>query len=177
MAEVIFIFTEPIVGDGGAYNAQVCGRAAGHIWEGWIEFEGAHSEVLRTARETTQPDRHALVYWASGLSMTYLEGALARALNPSVVVRAAVVAMPHFEEPAPAVVTPEPVVADRAVLDPYSVAEKSETLLRQELGALRAWRLRDIVRAYDLADRSVDVEALTEAELIELIVAKVVPAV
>ena len=59
--------------------------------------------------------------------MTYLEGALARALNPSVVAPAAVVATPHFDEPAPAVVAPAPVVADRAVLDPYSVAAKSES--------------------------------------------------
>ena len=132
---------------------------------------------IRTARETTQPDREALEYWASGLSITYLKGAFARALDPSIEVPSAVVATPHFDGPAPAFVTPEPVVADRAVMDPYSVAEKGETLLRQELGALHAWRLRDIARAYDLADPSLDLDALTEPELIDLIVAKVVPAV
>ena len=177
MAEVVVVFTDPIHAQGRAFDAQVCGRPAAHMWEGWIEFKADDGTVLRTARETTQSDRDALLYWANGLSMTYLEGALARAFNPSVVTPAAVVATPYFEEPAPAVVTPEPVVANRAVLDPYSVAAKSETLLRQELGALRAWRLRDIVNAYDLADPALDLEALTESELIDLIVAKVVPAV
>jgi hypothetical protein len=165
MAEVISVFTQPIHAHGRAFDAQVCGRPAGHIWEGWIEFKADDGAVLRTAREPTQPDRDALQYWAGGVSLTYLEGALARAFNPSVVARAAVVATPYFEEPAPAVVTPAPVVADRAVLDPYSVAAKGETLLRQELSALRAWRLRDIVLAYDVADSALDLEALTESEL------------
>jgi hypothetical protein len=177
MAEVVFEFTEPLIADGRPYTAQVCGRSAGHVWEGWIEFSGPHAEVLRTARETTQPDREALIYWASGLSMTYLEGAFTRALNPSLVRPAEVVATPHFDGPAPSVVTPDPVVPvvpDRAVLDPYSVAEKGETVLRQELGALHAWRLRTIVQAYELADPSLDLEALTHNELIELIVNQVV---
>jgi hypothetical protein len=149
MAEVVYVFTEPLVINGRAYDVQVCGRSAGNIWEGWIEFEGTDGEVLRTARETTQP-------------------------NPSVVGVPEVVATPHFDEPAPSVIAPEPVIPDRAVLDPYSVAEKGETLLRKELGALHPWRLRDVVRAYELADESVDLEVLTQAELIELIVAKVV---
>ena len=65
-------------------------------------------------------------------------------------------------------------MTERAVLDPFSVAEKGETLLRQELGALHAWRLRDIIRAYDLAEASTDLDALTQAELIEVIVSRVV---
>jgi hypothetical protein len=109
--------------------------------------------------------------------MTYLEGALRRALNPSVVAPAAVIATPHFHGPAPDVVASEPVVAASAVLDPYAVAAQGETLLRQKLGALRAWHLRNIVRVYELADPSVDLEALTEAELIELIVAAVLSEV
>ena len=36
---------------------------------------------LRTERETSQPDRKALVYWASGLETTYYEGALERAIR------------------------------------------------------------------------------------------------
>jgi hypothetical protein len=103
-----------------------------------------------------------------------LEGAFLRALNPAVVRPADVAVAPHFDEPAGPVTTAEPIVADRAVLDPYSVAEKGETLLRQELGALHAWRLHAIIRAYALADPALDVESLTEAELIELIVSKVV---
>jgi hypothetical protein len=62
---------------------------------------------------------------------------------------------------------------DRAVLDPFSVGAKGETLLRSELGALRAWHLRNIVRAYALAPAEIDLEALSEPELVELIVAAV----
>jgi hypothetical protein len=36
MAEVVFVFAEPVVKDSRAYNAQVCGRPVGHIWEGDI---------------------------------------------------------------------------------------------------------------------------------------------
>ena len=176
MAEVILVFSEPIVLDGRAYGAQVCGRESGKLWEGWIEFAN-NDEELRTARETTQPNREALLHWASGLSMTYLEGAFARALNPSIVRPATVIATPRFDGPAPAVITPKPSSVEEAVLDPYSVAEKGETCLRQKLGALRRLHLRNIVRSYELADTSVDLEALTEAELIELIVAAVMSPV
>jgi len=51
-------------------------------WEGWLEFRPESGEFsLRTGRETTQPDRNALVYWASGLEPIYLEGALERAIR------------------------------------------------------------------------------------------------
>jgi len=37
--------------------------------------------VLTTERETTQPSREALLYWATGLEPIYLEGAFARAVR------------------------------------------------------------------------------------------------
>jgi hypothetical protein len=49
-------------------------------WQGWIELvptEGG--TLLVTGRETTQPKRSDLEYWATGLSPIYVEGALARA--------------------------------------------------------------------------------------------------
>ena len=54
---------------------------AGGTWEGWLEFHPVDKTkaVLRTERETTQPDRAALEYWASGLEPLYFEGAFARA--------------------------------------------------------------------------------------------------
>ena len=59
MAKVIFIFTEPIIRDGHAYTAQVCGREAGHVWEGWIEFEGPNFEVLQQlARRPSRTATH-----------------------------------------------------------------------------------------------------------------------
>jgi hypothetical protein len=74
------VFGEPLFLDGHPYSAQVAGRQAGNVWEGWIEFAAADgSDVRRSPRETTQPDREALEYWATGLSPTYLEGAFRRA--------------------------------------------------------------------------------------------------
>ena len=50
-------------------------------WEGWLEFKpaGGTGRDLRTGRETTQPNRDAVVYWASGLEPIYFEGAFTRA--------------------------------------------------------------------------------------------------
>jgi len=50
-------------------------------WEGWLEFYPATTSqpILVTERETSQPNRAALEYWADGLEPIYLEGALARA--------------------------------------------------------------------------------------------------
>ena len=64
------------------YVARVCGdeRTDG-TWEGWLEFQptdGAKPALL-TDRETSQPNRAAIEYWAAGLEPLYLEGALARA--------------------------------------------------------------------------------------------------
>jgi hypothetical protein len=63
------------------YSVYVLGAERGDgTWAGWIEFvpaDGTHR--LRTAQETSQPNRDALAYWASGLEDVYLDGALARA--------------------------------------------------------------------------------------------------
>jgi hypothetical protein len=175
MAEVLHVFEEPIMLDGRPYTAQVAGRPDGHLWEGWIEFAAADgSDVRRTPRETTQPDRGALAYWATGLSGTYLEGALQRALDKPI--RRVVTPMPPsmFEAPTPSPVA-DVVANDRAILDPFSVGAKGEDLLRSELSALRAWHLRNIVRAYSLADARTDLEAMSEPALVDLIVAAVQP--
>jgi hypothetical protein len=176
MAEVLHVFDEWVALDGVPYRAQICGRAAGHIWEGWIEFIATDgSDARRTARETTQPNREALHYWATGLSPVYLEGALARTLEPPPVRIHEPAAVPLFDAPAPNPVN-DGFETDRAILDPFSVGAKGERLLRQELNALAGWHLRNIVRAYRLADPAVDLEVLTEPELVELIVGAVQPA-
>jgi hypothetical protein len=86
MAEVILNFDADVLGPmGRSYQAGACGRRidGDGRWDGWIEFLPADdSPVLRTPQETVQPDQEALVYWATGLSATYLEGALKRALQP-----------------------------------------------------------------------------------------------
>ncbi|MET0648615.1 MAG: hypothetical protein ABW208_18540 [Pyrinomonadaceae bacterium] len=81
MAELIQTYAE-VVRDaqGEEYTAHAYGEArADGNWEGWIEFHAAAGAVRRTNRETTQPDRDALAYWATGLEPVYLDGAFARA--------------------------------------------------------------------------------------------------
>jgi hypothetical protein len=84
MREVFVQFAEPLLVDRTQYRAQACGASMNDgLWEGWIEFiplDGG--ALLRTGRETTQPNRTDTLYWATGLSPTYLEGALERALSP-----------------------------------------------------------------------------------------------
>ncbi len=64
------IFTTTVYGE----------RQMDGVWTGWLEFEDIDGALLlRTARETTQPTRDALDYWASGLEPTYVMGAFARA--------------------------------------------------------------------------------------------------
>lgn len=176
MADVVRVFDEPVMLDGVPYNAQVCGRANGHLWEGWIEFAAEDgSDVRRTSRETTQPDREALVYWSQGLSGTYLEGALARTLT-RIKVTTSPMPSSYFEAPEESpVVEHGPTETARAVLDPFSVGAKGEDLLRSELSALRAWHLRNIIRSYELAKPSANLEGMTAPELVELIVAAVQP--
>jgi hypothetical protein len=86
VAELIFEYVGVVTrrSDGARFRARAYGaRRDDGTWEGWLEFtpaggaEGART--LRTGQETSQPDRQALAYWASGLEEIYLEGALGRA--------------------------------------------------------------------------------------------------
>lgn len=82
MPVVLVKFDEPIRNPaGGMYLAEAVGRKREDgRWEGWLEFIGADESApsLVSGRETTQPNRADLDYWAQGLSKVYLEGALAR---------------------------------------------------------------------------------------------------
>jgi hypothetical protein len=76
---------------GQRYVARAYGdRQPGGLWEGWfVFFPLAGGEPLPTDRETTQSKHDDLVYWASGITSTYLEGALQRALDRLAEVRLA----------------------------------------------------------------------------------------
>jgi hypothetical protein len=77
------MFDEPISDPGGAlYFARAAGRQRDDgLWEGWLEFVPVDGSglALLSARETTQPNRADLEYWAQGLTRVYLQGALVRA--------------------------------------------------------------------------------------------------
>lgn len=167
MAEVLVRFSEPIIAKNGVvYDAQACGTLSeDDLWQGWIEFipRTADASPLRTPRETTQPNRTDLAYWATGLSDVYLQGAFTRAITPPTPRPAAPNATPYFSEPAP---TPRPVVTEppRAVLDPFVVYAQGEEILRKELEALDDVHLRNILRRYD-GRSTVELEAMSPAEL------------
>lgn len=177
MAHVILTYQTTLeTPEGRTYRPRACGRPRDDgTWEGWLEFlPDDASEVVRSARETTQPNLADLEYWATGLTPIYLEGALTRALaGPLQAAPAPVLEAPFYDGPAPVITEPvePPIVAP--VLDPFSVYAKGESLLMRQLQALSARHLRQIVRAYQLATADVDLEALTELELVRLIVAGV----
>jgi hypothetical protein len=179
MAEVLVEFEDALIApDGTIYHAHACGREAKDgtgRWEGWIEFIPANGgKRLRTQRETTQPNRKDTAYWATGLSSVYLQGALDRTLDPGPVVATPVEKdEPAFDGPAPSGAVPlEPTIP--TVLNPFSVYRKSEALLRNQLGALSAWHLVNIIRGYELSDLEPSaLERAAHADLLELIVASV----
>jgi hypothetical protein len=171
VAEVLVQFANPVVNeDGHAYVARACGAPMPDgRWQGWIEFvAAADGSAVRSGRETTQPNRIDVEYWATGLTPVYLEGALHRALNPLRPAAPPLIPPPVFDEPAPIF---EPGVETEGILNPFSVYRKGETLLRSQLTALSAWHLVNIVRAYDLSDLSVDeLNQMPAPVLVELIV-------
>ena len=181
MAEVFTEF-ETAVRDanGREFVARACGRECpdGH-WEGWLEFVPLDGGVVvRSARETTQPNRVDTEYWATGLTAVYLEGALRRALEPVRVVERSIDAQPAYDGPAP----DRPIVSvsgtrnarARPVLNPFEVYQQGEDILRGQLAALDSPRLRDIIRGYSLtAGDTAELLRVSEAELSDRIIAAV----
>lgn len=177
MSEVLLEYPARVsAADGRAFRARACAsEMATGLWQGWIEFlpVDPSAAALRSPRETTQPNRTDTHYWATGLTPIYLEGALKRALAAPHVVPVPVRSVPIFDDPAPAIVTstePERVSA----LNPFSLYEKGEMLLRQELGALATWRLVNMVEVYGLSERPVEeLSRLPREALFNVIVAGV----
>jgi hypothetical protein len=145
-------------------------------WQGWLEFVPVNDgPAIHSSRETTQPNRFDTVYWATGLTTVYLEGALQRALNP-LIVRHGEPDIPVFEEPASTVhQAAGPRMVQQAVFDPFALYEKEgEALLRRQLSALAAWHLVKVVEKYELSDEpSMVLNRLSAAALIERIVSAV----
>jgi hypothetical protein len=163
--------------DGTRYEARACGAPMpdGVGWQGWIEFVPiAGGDPVRTSRETTQPNRTDTEYWASGLTPVYLDGALARALTEPRRVGIDSPPSPQptiFGAPAPATSSAG---ARTSIIDPFSVYAHGETHLRKQLGAMAAWHLVNIARAYELTAADVNtLNRMSSSELIELIVSGV----
>lgn len=94
-------------GSGETYDVFLYGRSRPQdTWQGWLVFERASDRArFATDVETTQPNVEAILYWGSGLSAAYFDGALARAQKPA-------------QAPAPVTVVPPATLAqiEREVL-------------------------------------------------------------
>lgn len=159
MSEILVKFDEPIyTPDGRKFFAQAAGKETdAKLWEGWLEFLPVDdsSASVCSERETTQPNRKNLEYWAQGLTKVYLEGALNRALKPSGIARQST---EQTREPsrfsAPRQVSREPfgnATGRRPILNPYAVYAQGEQILRSELGALSRDQVETIATAYGFA--------------------------
>ena len=175
MAEVLASFSTPVTDEFGSYYPRAVGRLArDDMWEGWIEFlpTDGGGDVLVTPVESRQPERQHLVYWATGLSQVYMEGALHRARNP-ITLRVPIIDEPVSDQPARRRVVAERVIPKpEPVLDPFEIGARNIDILRQELTALNRPRLLNIIAAFDLA-RDLDVTQMSDAQLGGFIVAAV----
>ena len=180
MAEVLVKFDEPIAASGGkSYLAQAAGKEVeGGLWDGWLEFQGVEDGVgaLASGRETTQPNRKNLEYWAQGLTKVYLEGALNRALSLSEPARERAPMEPEpsrFSEPtsrSPNTFSPRP-LSRRAILDPFQVYAQGERILLGELNALSRDHLENIAAANGIGMPSPgSIKSASKEDLIEAIV-------
>ncbi|HSG38345.1 MAG TPA: hypothetical protein VLE27_01810 [Thermoanaerobaculia bacterium] len=83
MSELIFEHAARVQADDGAvYVPRTYGEERDDgTWQGWIEFHPLElgKRILKTGRETSQSNRGALEYWASGLEPLYFDGAFNRA--------------------------------------------------------------------------------------------------
>jgi len=177
MTEVLVEFETITIGpDGKRWTPRVCGRVADDgLWEGWIEFtpvdQDSAASPLRTPRETEQPNRADLLYWAQGLTQVYLDDALRRAIErPAPIRHTTSTRPPHFDGPAPPFRGASGGTMRRPVLNPFEVYQQGEELLLQQLSALDTARLREIVVAYGFANESASADAGRE-ELTTRIVA------
>jgi hypothetical protein len=184
MAEILVKFDEPITAkNGDTYFAQAVGtEVEGGLWSGWLEFQAANEGVdaLVSGRETTQPNRKNLEFWAQGLTKVYLEGALDRAISLAEPMPERPPTYPEpslFNAPASREETLPPVsdsLRKRAILDPFQVYEQGEGILRQELNALSLHHIAAIAAANRIGTSTPSgIKASSKPELIEAIVSGV----
>jgi hypothetical protein len=98
-------YDDPVAWAGVTYSARVYGdQQPDGRWAGWILFFPIHpgGRPISTDRETTQSSLADLTYWASGLTPTYLHGALerARALQPEAQLARELARLERLEESA-----------------------------------------------------------------------------
>jgi hypothetical protein len=181
MSDILVQFDEPqLSADGRMFIAEVRGqRLPSGLWEAWIEFQPRiGGEPVRTAPETEQLSRGDLRFWAAGITRAHLADALEEALDAEDGVglqrrsgaRNSARSMPQKPALDTNLVRNEP-----PVLDPIALYQRSgEYTLRQELRALDAPQLADIIAAFGIDEMDVtDLARTYEDALAERIVAGV----
>jgi hypothetical protein len=85
MDAVMAQLSDTVSDERGTFHALVMARGRNDgSWEGWLEFVPKDKDSGRytTPIETRQHDRVTMERWASGLTVVYADGALARARPP-----------------------------------------------------------------------------------------------
>ena len=180
MAEILVKFDEPIAAtDGKIYFAHAVGKEVeGGRWDGWLEFQDVEAlDAIASGRETTQPNRKNLEYWAQGLTKVYLEGALNRAISLAEPPRQRApmeTELSRFPEPASRSSTPSssrPSFTPHAILDPFQVYSQGEGILRRELHALSRDHVESIAAANGIGIHTPGgIKGASKEDLIEAIV-------
>lgn len=151
MEQLLQEFDRPVSDQAGMmYRVFLYGRSRpADTWQGWLVFERtSDGKRFSTDVETTQPNAEAVLYWATGLSEAYFDGAIERALHPR-------------DRDAAAIATPAPIVSgdaatrrrrlgalERAVLNCFRRHGAARLLTQTVLDELR-YAHADIVRALE----------------------------
>ncbi len=162
------------------FIAQVLGaRLPTDLWVAWFEFHPLlGGDPVRTQRETEQLSRGDLRFWAAGVTRDILREALGRALDSryasSAVERVEITNIQSGTAEATVLET-NVVKSGDPVVDPVALYRRAgQYTLRQELRALDAQQLADIISAYDIDEMDVvDLARTYEDALAERIVAGV----
>lgn len=156
MDELLQRFEAPVVGrDGNEYDVSLYGRSRPHdTWEGWLLFVRKNDgREFRTEVETTQPSAEMIVYWASGLTDAYLEGALERALRPPTRREAVEPAMPVVAGGVDATLRAERLSKlERDILELFHARHDTRLLMRSVFDDLPHGRA-DLVRAVESLEK------------------------
>ena len=114
---------------GTIYRVFLYGRSRpADTWVGWLVFERISDGTrFSTDVETTQPNAQAVVYWATGLTDAYFDGALARAVRPRKIV-------------SPLPVIPAPIVGNTG--DSYTQRRRLANLERAVLACFTRHRAK-----------------------------------
>lgn len=173
MAEVLAAYAVPVRDHRESFRARSIGRRADDgMWEGWLEFVrvGASSHVQVGSVESRQAERGHLLYWARGLTLVYLEGALGRARTRLILPSTASAARPASNAPAPRPGVLPHSALPHAVLDPFKAGARNLRVLEQQLRALNRPRLLNIVAAHGLNGAGENLMWMSDAQLAHFIV-------